>query len=922
MQLNQNHSYNVPQDLPAVTVPSSNELVKAVRIATADDDEILTANDIITPVINFADKQNKNLILSKKNYDNTPNVQTKKCLENHNFENNVNQIDMSIDKILKTNVDNNDLRDVNWADMFDTELFQDLNKRTHTIRPDIQNKENHLILQNSSDAASLEKNVEKNKAINIISTNKQSKKRNLDQMKDTKTITKNVKQAAIKEKNTEKETKNNFRKVKYTKAVKNWLNNFDPIMQYEDSPENIINNTDKAVNLPVDPTSNITKQITSNDNVGTPAITESTSINIEKKPKEKSKKVVQATLAQKDGKMKFKLPIKDQTASKPELADKKIIIKDTVKEKKAKPKFIAPIKSQIPVKSVQFDVCTVNESNLQRINSITDAISSDNNELVMVLVYSEIIKELIEKFTVICYNGKQLLIHLILNFNIELEQYTFNINDAKIGGSLIDPDSPPENFADLQTLTTFTPEYTIATDCVLQKTAWYSNLLKECFAKLKTLLTDNSLWNVFVDIEMPLVPIIAGMEHRGVTVDSDKLKSMEEILLAKMNAMEQECYKAAGKTFQINSALQVRTILYDELQLDTKSNLKIKETIGIGAKSTSETMLRGLVSVHPLPRLILEYRHLHKAHATFVSGIAQHVKNGLVKPTWVQTAAATGRIASSNPNLQAIPKSPFSLVLFPDDGNPQEAPLNFRSVYTARAGHELLAADFKHIECRVFALCAGDDTLLAALQSDDLFRVLAAQWLGKAEAAVRAGERARTKRVVYASLYGAGARTLADILQEPYHQVLPVLASFHRTFPSLQRWARATVSLAARGALRSLTGRARRLPRLASADAAQRAHAERQAINFVVQASAADLCKKAMAATARRLRGAGLPAPLLLQIHDELLWELPRDHLLPAAAIIKEVMENIGRECGLAATLPVQLARGPSWGELQPLSLA
>lgn len=390
VQPNLHCSYNIPQDFPAVTVPSSNELVKAVHVATADDDEILTANDIITPVINFADPQNKNLILSKIICDDTTNMKAIQCLKSSNIENNIYQTDISLDKVLETNVDNNGGRDVNWGDMFDTELFVDLNSRNHMARPDAHDEYSYLMLQNSSNAANLEKVIEKKEAINIVSSKKQStsKKRNPDQIKDTKKTTKKIKKA-IEEKETEKEAKNKFKRVKYTKAIRNWLNECDPDMENKDYPENIINNIDEVENLPMAPTSNITKQMTGNDDVETPAILKSTSITVEKKPKGKSKKVVQATLAQKDGKMKFKLPIKDHTESKAELTDKETKIKDTVKEKKIKPKFIAPIKSQIPVKNIQFDVCTVDESNLQRINSsITDAISSEDDiELIMILVY-------------------------------------------------------------------------------------------------------------------------------------------------------------------------------------------------------------------------------------------------------------------------------------------------------------------------------------------------------------------------------------------------------------------------------------------------------------------------------------------------------------------------------------------------------
>ncbi|XP_038212009.1 DNA polymerase nu-like [Zerene cesonia] len=628
---------------------------------------------------------------------------------------------------------------------------------------------------------------------------------------------------------------------------------------------------------------------------------------MEKVPKNnKKKKTIQAQLANKDGVMKYSKP-RNKINEKPveenietinninevenkndAIIDKRVDVNvntnitvmkncvkapkkqrdDKVKEKNIKAKFIAPIKSQIHVKDITYNITIVNETNLA-----------------------------------------QCLTHL---HNTETQEVV-------IGASLIEPDNTPENFSDLQQLLNFKAEYTIATACVLQKCAWYMTSLALCAATLHRELVERELWKLFVDVEMPVLPVIAEMEHRGVCVDLEKLKSMEGVLLKQMKAIELECHRAAGKSFQVNSAAQVRSILYDELQLDTKCNVKVRETVCKGAKSTSETMLRSLMSVHPLPRLILEYRHLHKAHATFLAGIVPHVRNGIVRPTWIQTAAATGRIACSNPNLQAIPKTAFSLVLFPQekDHDVESVALKFRSVYTARAGCALLAADFKHVECRVFAHQAADTGLLAALASPDLFRELAAKWLNKSAASVSAEERERTKRIVYASLYGAGSRKLMEILDVSYDHALSIVSSFNRTFPAMKTFGRWVVSQCEQsgGRVRTASGRTRTFPNINSNDFATKAHAQRQAINFVVQGLAADVSKAAMCRTARRV---GAP---LLQIHDELLWELPQDRVASAAEIIKSTMEECGREFGITAPLPVALYSGASWGDLTEFTL-
>ncbi|XP_075973097.1 DNA polymerase nu-like [Anticarsia gemmatalis] len=532
----------------------------------------------------------------------------------------------------------------------------------------------------------------------------------------------------------------------------------------------------------------------------------------------------------------------------------------------------------------------------------------------------ESLTQLLKSTKVISYDARNILIYL--KTQLQIYDNTFSMYDAKIGASLLDPDNPPENFSELQKLLSFTAPYTIATECPLQKAAWYLTLLRECWSRLNSLLVEKQLWQVFVDIEMKLLPIIAEMERRGVSIDLSKLKSMEEVLVNRTRLVEQACYKAAGKVFQINSTVQVRSILYDELQLDTKCNVKVRETLAGGVKSTSEIMLRSLMSEHPLPKLILEYRHLHKAHATFLAGIAQHVRDGVVRPTWVQTAAATGRIASNNPNLQAIPKVPFSLVMFPDDEDKESVQLKFRSVYVAGAGQSLLAADFQHVECRVFAHVAADTALLRALAAPrDLFVLLAAQWLNVSESAVCVADRERTKRLVYASLYGAGTRKLMEILDLTYEHALQVAASFNRTFPSLKSFGRRVVweCSQAGGRLSTLSGRARHFAHINSKDFALKSHAERQAVNFIVQGSAADICKMAMILTEAELRSATPPvdAHLVLQIHDELVWEVRDEHIPVAAGIIKRVMEGCGRQFGMSISLPVAISVGKNWGEME-----
>ncbi|KAM3956953.1 DNA polymerase nu [Aphomia sociella] len=768
-------------------------------------------------------------------------------------------------------VDNNNRTTITWNNMFDTELLPEIDL------PEDKISKKQISIKNFDRFELETPSEDTNKKINSITNgvNKKNKKRKIQ----TNTSTAQTKVKKMIEKPVKKQ--------KYTKTVKNWLNEIDP------------NNPVEGGNDLADTRISETEMLQSGQ-----VFTDIAKAGM-------NKKMVQAQLTNKGGVMKFKKPIEsDNNSHNPGvgvITSEKIEI---IREQKSKAKFVAPIKE---VKDITYDIIVIDSTYEEYMCNSGDV----PDEVFLVLMYSEILTNILENKTVNCYDGKQLLIFFKAQYNL---QANFKLIDAKIGGCLLDADNTPETFSELQKQLDISVDYTIATECASQKTAWCVAMLKECVMKLRSALTEESLWKVFIDIEMRLLPVIADMEQRGIMVDLDKLKSMENTLLTKIKAVEQECYVAVGRSFQINSHAQVRAILYDELQLDNKCNVKIRETICKGAKSTSETMLRGLMSVHPLPKLILTYRHLHKAHATFVVGIAQHVVDGVLRPMWEQTAAATGRIASSNPNVQAIPKAPFSLS-FPE-GNDGDQLLNFRSVYVAREGYTLLAADFKHVECRVFAYTAADTVLLDALKSgDDLFRVLAAKWLNKPEAQVSSEDRERTKRIVYASLYGAGARKLMDILDVSYDQALTISTSFNLRFPSLKSFGASVVAACEHGggSVAAASGRRRWLRGLM--EPSLRSHACRQAVNFVLQGSAADICKTAMIVTDQRLRSCEPPveARLLLQIHDELVWEVAHAQLHIAAGIIKDAMENCGFECGLPARLPVAMSVGRNWGDMEHL---
>ncbi|CAG9584302.1 unnamed protein product [Danaus chrysippus] len=733
--------------------------------------------------------------------------------------------------------------------------------------------------------------------------------------------------------------KKSYRKKKYTTTVRNWLKEVQPLH---------------------------------NENEGGEGGGE------EKHEQGKKKReMVQSRLQNKGGVMRYgRGKEKDEHTHEQQVTEDQLkkATKKVVSEKKSKKKFVAPLKSQVPVKDITYPIQIYEDAGCKEFEN-ADLV---NKEVFMTLIFSNGSCQLNSSHTVtgsveglilcidetfyyfkgpnsvtdalgrtlssnqlICYDAKTIIKYLVsLGRDVQLYQFL----DVKIAGHLVSLSQCPETFSELCERVSSRPDYTLASECILQRTAWHVTMMKEVWATLNTTMVQDGLYELFVGTEMKVLQILADMEQRGVCVDVERLEAMGEVLKTRMKEVEEECYRAAGRNFQINSATQLRQILYGDLELDQKCNITVRKTSAKGDKSTSEDVLRSLMSVHPLPGLILEYRHLHKAHSTFITGIAHHVVDGVVKPTWDQTAAVTGRISSSNPNLQAIPKT-FNLVLFPqDDADPVS--LSFRSVYRGRAGWRLVVADFKQVECRVLAHAAQDEQLEQALTSDDLFIDLAARWLEKPVEEVSGKDRERTKRLVYAGLYGAGAKTMADILQLPHGQLEDLIRSFDRTFPSLKRFCKGVWSECSRdGRVSTVGGRTRTFPNISSEDGSLRAQAQRQAVNFIIQGSAAELCKRSMCECVCVVRRARVEAHLLLAVHDELVWQVAEEHVPRAAGqiliyceprsiytlhvthfvditklreeIIKSCMEGCGRQLGLRVPLPVALYTGSSWGELE-----
>ena len=374
-------------------------------------------------------------------------------------------------------------------------------------------------------------------------------------------------------------------------------------------------------------------------------------------------------------------------------------------------------------------------------------------------------------------------------------------------------------------------------------------------------------------------------------VDHSRLEDLGRLLGKQLEELQEKANEMAGKVFNLSSPKQVRTVLYEELKLDLKAGTMVGKTAG-GVKSTCEAVLAKLVTCHPLPAIILQHRHLAKYKTTYVEGILGHCKKGKVFTIWDQVAAATGRVTSVSPNLQAIPKGDLDVGI---------KTINLRSPIRPTQGFKFLAADFEQIEFRIFGHLSQDPHLGCAIrEGGDIFKRLASIWLDKVVEMVTEDDRDKTKKVVYALMYGAGKIRLAEILSLTVMQASSIINSFYMKFSSLKSFNQKVIATAEKnGFLTSLLGRRRYFPHISSSTPGLRAQAQRQAFNFLIQGSAADVVKTALLRAEESLDYEKVEANLVMMIHDEMVWEVREEDIARAAKVIKESLEMTGNVMGM-----------------------
>ncbi len=424
----------------------------------------------------------------------------------------------------------------------------------------------------------------------------------------------------------------------------------------------------------------------------------------------------------------------------------------------------------------------------------------------------------------------------------------------------------------------------------------------------KNLAETGRLKEVYDRIERPLIPIVRAMKARGVLIDTGVLAALSDKYHAELSAIEKRIYAAAGTTFNVNSPKQLGDVLFDTLGLVAKGQ---KKTAG-GQRSTRESELEKIRELHPIVGDILEYREVQKLLSTYIDSIPPLLdEERRLHATFLQAGTTTGRMASQDPNLQNIPIR-------------TERGRAIRHAFIAPEGFTLVGFDYSQIELRIAAILSGDEKLCAIFKNDrDVHREVAAMVFGVAPEAVTPEMRRRAKIINFGILYGMGANALKTQLGSSVAEAHQFLDDYFATFTVLSAYLESTKGFARKhGYTETLFGRRRQFPEMKSPLPYVRAQGERMAINAPIQGTQADIIKLAMVRIDEHIASeqARDDAHLLLQVHDELIFEIRTERANALAARIKSIMESVlSPEETRGVPILAQGKQGPNWGEMQPL---
>lgn len=411
-------------------------------------------------------------------------------------------------------------------------------------------------------------------------------------------------------------------------------------------------------------------------------------------------------------------------------------------------------------------------------------------------------------------------------------------------------------------------------------------------------LEEEKMAHLLHDIELPLVEVLADMEHTGVRIDTDALAAYSKALTQRLADIERACIDLAGIQFNVGSPAQVGEVLFDKLKIDEKAK-KTKT----GQYSTTEEVLEKLSGKHPIVGKILEFRKIKKLLSTYVNALPELINphTGKIHTTYNQTVTATGRLSSTNPNLQNIP-------IRNDDGR------EIRKAFIPNDGHSFFSADYSQIELRIVANISKDEALVEAfLAGEDIHRATAAKIFHECTEDVTDDQRRKAKTANFGMIYGISAFGLSERLQIPRSEAKQLIEGYFKTFPGVRRFMDQSIEMAKeKGFVTTLFGRRRMLPDITSRNAVVRGYAERNAINAPIQGTAADIIKIAMNRIYRRFDREGIRSKMLLQVHDELNFDVVPGEEDSVSRIVKEEME-----AAFSGTVPLvaDCGSGANWLE-------
>ncbi len=426
-----------------------------------------------------------------------------------------------------------------------------------------------------------------------------------------------------------------------------------------------------------------------------------------------------------------------------------------------------------------------------------------------------------------------------------------------------------------------------------------ADYLQRLAPALRAQIDEQQLSSVYEKIDLPLAPVLADMERAGVRVDPKELDKMSQSMEKEVRRLEKDIWKLADSEFNVNSPVQLAEVLFDKL------NLQPPTRRGKGkVRSTAADILEEMSAQHPLPAKIIEYREIAKLKSTYVDALPKliHPETGRLHTSFSQTGTATGRLSSSDPNLQNIPIR-------------TELGREIRAAFVAEKGKLLLSADYSQIELRVMAHFSGDPFLTEAFRNgEDIHARTAQEVFGVGPLAQTAEHRRAAKAINFGIIYGLSAFGLAQQLGIEQKEAAQFINAYFTRYRGVKEYLDKILAETRKtSAAKTLFGRIRPIPEINSPQVQLRNFAERTALNSPLQGTAADLIKLAMIHIDRRLTAEKLETKMILQVHDELLFEVSARERKAVETLVGEEMEGVYK---LAVPLVVEIGAGPNWRDL------